>query len=265
VIINPMRVNAALLLVGVGICASVSAGAAADRLVVAAGNTAACPEAATCSSAGPARLTAADYDRAARVLDSNLRGKVRNAVVAPRWISGGDVFWYRRDGADGPEYVIVDARTGSKTPAFDMARLAAAASQAAGGTPAQPRDLFVVKIDGDSEPRNVALTQRGRGNFTCVLPGYICTFTPEVETPADARRSPDRSQAVFARRRPLGSRSEVRGRAAADDGRSAVFLLWQAAGFFACRCAPAAQAGCIAALGDLVVAERSHHRGRPQR
>lgn len=198
-IINPMRVNAALLLVGVGICASVSAGAAADRLVVAAGNTAACPEAATCSSAGPARLTAADYDRAARVLDSNLRGKVRNAVVAPRWISGGDVFWYRRDGADGPEYVIVDARTGSKTPAFDMARLAAAASQAAGGTPAQPRDLFVVKIDGDSEPRNVALTQRGRGNFTCVLPGYICTFTPEVETPADARRSPDRSQAVFAR------------------------------------------------------------------
>jgi dipeptidyl-peptidase-4 len=199
VIINAMRVNAVPLLVGVAICISVSAGLAADGPLVPAGNTAACEGAATCPAAGPVRLTAADYDRAARVLDSNLRGKVRNAVVAPRWISGGDVFWYRRDGADGPEYVIVDARTGSKTPAFDMARLAAAASQAAGGTPTSPRDLSVVKIDGDSEPRNVVLTQGDRGNFACALPGYACTFTQAVETPADGRRSPDRSQAVFAR------------------------------------------------------------------
>ena len=120
-------------------------------------------------------------------------------MVAPRWISGSDVFWYRRDGAGGPEYVIVDAQTGAKTPAFDMGRLVAAASQAAGGVLLEPRDLSVVKIDGASDARNVVLAQRGRGRFTCALPGYGCTFTAAVEMPADARRSPDQSQAVFAR------------------------------------------------------------------
>jgi dipeptidyl-peptidase 4 len=222
VIINSMRVNAALLLVGVGICVGTPAASAADGPVVPAGNTAACEAAATCPAAGPARLTVADYDRAAQVLDSNLRGKVRNAVVAPRWISGSDVFWYRRDGADGPEYVIVDAPTGAKTPAFDMARLAAAASQAARGTPAQPRDLSVVKIDGASEPRSVVLAQRGRGRFTCALPGYTCTFTPAVETGADARRSPDQSEAVFARDNDLWIRDLKSGaeRRLTTDGQS---------------------------------------------
>jgi dipeptidyl-peptidase-4 len=199
VITNSMRVNAALLLVGAGFCVGAPAASAADGPVVPAGDSAACEAAATCPAAGPARLTAAGYDRAARVLDSNLRGKVRNAEVAPRWISGSDVFWYRRDGADGPEYVIVDAPTGAKTPAFDMARLAAAASQTAGGTPAQSRDLSVVKIDGASEPRSGVLAQHSRGRFTCALPGYTCTLTPAVETPADSRRSRDHSQAVFAR------------------------------------------------------------------
>src|SRR5215467_984535 len=94
------------------------------------------------SVAAPGHLTAADYDRAARVLDWTLRGKVRNAVVAPHWISGRDMFWYRRDGDNGPEFVIVDAQTGAKAEAFDTARLAAALATA--GEPSQqPRDLVV--------------------------------------------------------------------------------------------------------------------------
>ena len=102
------------------------------------------------SSAPPQYLTAADYDRAARVLDGTLRGKVRNAVVAPRWISGRDMFWYRRDGDDGPEFVIVDAQTGAKAEAFDTARLAAALSATAGEPSQQPRDLVVTGIDKES-------------------------------------------------------------------------------------------------------------------
>ena len=51
------------------------------------------------SVAAPGHLSAADYDRAARVLDSTLRGKVRNAMVAPftvmllqiNWLIGGVV------------------------------------------------------------------------------------------------------------------------------------------------------------------------------
>jgi hypothetical protein len=56
-------------------------------------------------------------------------------MVAPRWISGRDMFWYRRDGDDGPEFVIVDAQTGAKAEAFDAARLAAALAIA--GEPSQ--------------------------------------------------------------------------------------------------------------------------------
>jgi hypothetical protein len=99
------------------------------------------------SVAAPGHLSAADYDRAARVLDSTLRGKVRNAMVAPRWISGRDMFWYRRDGDDGFEFVIVDAQTGAKAEAFDTARLAAALSATAGELSPQPRDLVVTSID----------------------------------------------------------------------------------------------------------------------
>src|SRR5215471_7770127 len=128
------------------------------------------------SVAAPGQLTAADYDRAARVLDWTLRGKVRNAVVAPPWISGQDMFWYRRDGDDGPEFVIVDARTGAKVQAFDTTRLAAALSPAAGELSLQPRDLVVTSIDKEPELWRVNLAHN-RGRYTCTIPAYACMRT----------------------------------------------------------------------------------------
>ena len=44
---------------------------------------------------------------------------------APTWIDGTDRFWYRRSVAGGNEFVVVDAATGQKQPAFDHAGLAA--------------------------------------------------------------------------------------------------------------------------------------------
>jgi len=150
------------------------------------------------SVAAPGQLTAADYDRAARVLDWTLRGKVRNAVVAPRWISSKDVFWYRRDGDDEPEFVIVDAQTGAKTEAFDTARLAVALSATAGEPSQQPRDLVVTGIDKESGLLRVNLTYHRR-RYTCTVPAYVCKLTIQIETGDGVRVSPDRSRAVLAR------------------------------------------------------------------
>jgi len=150
------------------------------------------------SVAAPGHLSAADYDRAARVLDSTLRGKVRNAMVAPRWISGRDMFWYRRDGDDGPEFVIVDAQTGAKAEAFDTARLAAALSATAGEPSPQPRDIVVTSIDKTSELWRINLIYHRR-QYACTVPPYVCTSTAQIETCDGVRVSPDRSQAVFGR------------------------------------------------------------------
>ncbi|GMV20890.1 MAG: putative dipeptidyl peptidase IV [Acidimicrobiia bacterium] len=57
-------------------------------------------------------LTAADYDRAVRMLAQNVNGLVVNASVNPNWLPDGR-FWYTRTGANGEENVLIDpvART----------------------------------------------------------------------------------------------------------------------------------------------------------
>lgn len=57
----------------------------------------------------------ADYEAAAAILPGNLQGLVKNESVTPHWIEGSHRFWYSRDSASGPEYVVVDTRTGAKT------------------------------------------------------------------------------------------------------------------------------------------------------
>ena len=51
----------------------------------------------------------------------------------PTWIAGGDHFWYSKSVKEGTEFVLVDAAAGTKKPAFDHAKLAAAISTASGG------------------------------------------------------------------------------------------------------------------------------------
>jgi dipeptidyl aminopeptidase/acylaminoacyl peptidase len=82
-------------------------------------------------SAPSARLCLAqgkleDYARA-DALRERTRGKVVAARVESHWYAGGDRFWYRWDrGEGGHEFIVVDAVAGSRRPAFDHARLAAA-------------------------------------------------------------------------------------------------------------------------------------------
>ena len=78
----------------------------------------------------PAQGTLEDYARA-DALRERTRGKVFGGRVEPHWFADGDRFWYRSDRADGArEFIVVDAVAGTRRPAFDHARLAAALTRA---------------------------------------------------------------------------------------------------------------------------------------
>lgn len=69
-------------------------------------------------------LTDSDYARAEQMLAPYRARKVPGSKLDPQWLPGGAHFWYRV----GTRYVIVAPAEGSKRPAFDHDRLAAALS-----------------------------------------------------------------------------------------------------------------------------------------
>ncbi|MXV14764.1 S9 family peptidase [Hufsiella ginkgonis] len=81
----------------------------------------------------PAVLTAKDYERAEKALSFNTSPLVDRASVRPTWLPDGR-FWYRVLTATGSEYVLVDPVKGTRGPAFDHQKLAAALSAQAGTT-----------------------------------------------------------------------------------------------------------------------------------
>jgi dienelactone hydrolase len=78
----------------------------------------------------PAQGTFDDYTRA-DALRALTRDKVFGGRVVPHFDAEGSRFWYRADRAGGAhEFLVVDAVSGTRRPAFDHARLAAALTQA---------------------------------------------------------------------------------------------------------------------------------------
>ena len=78
-----------------------------------------------------AQGTLADYQRA-QGLQAKARGLLVDAPGQAVWIGHSEHFWYPRSVKGGTEFVLVDAVAGSKKPAFDQAKLAAAISSATG-------------------------------------------------------------------------------------------------------------------------------------
>ncbi len=73
--------------------------------------------------------TLADYERAFGLRDQ-LQGKTVNLPDRANWIGKTSRFWYRKSVVGGNEFVLVDAETLAKRPAFDHEKLAAALSTA---------------------------------------------------------------------------------------------------------------------------------------
>ena len=74
----------------------------------------------------------ADYERG-QELRAKARGLVVNMPGTAVWIGDTEHFWYTNTVKGGTEFLLVDAVAGSKKPAFDHAKLAAAIYAASGG------------------------------------------------------------------------------------------------------------------------------------
>src|SRR5215510_16430631 len=76
-------------------------------------------------------LTSDDYARAEKFLGYNANPLVLHSGVRPTWLPD-DRFWYRVVTENGTEFVMFDPVRGTRQPAFDHAKLAAALSRASG-------------------------------------------------------------------------------------------------------------------------------------
>src|SRR5262245_16340386 len=77
-----------------------------------------------------AQITAVDYERAAK-LREKYQGLAVNIPEPAAAIDKTSRFWYRKSVKGGNEFVVVDAGTLAKKPAFDHERLAASLATAA--------------------------------------------------------------------------------------------------------------------------------------
>src|SRR5215471_3561107 len=122
-----------------------------------------------------------DYRRAA-VVNQRLAGLTVNVAQAPTW-TAPTRFWYRKSVKGGNEFVVVDAASGQKRPAFDHARLATALSSASGTSftaVTLPFSEFTYTDRGDSA---VDVDAAG-SQWRCTLTQYQCSRTGAARAPA---------------------------------------------------------------------------------
>ena len=127
---------------------------------------------AALAAQAPKTVTAADYARAEKFMGYYTNALVTGGGVSPAWMAG-DRFWYRASTPQGTEFVLVDPARGTKVPAFDHAKLAAALS-ATTGRPFDANHLPFAQIDLSADGRMVSFDAAGR-HYRCDVGGAQCT------------------------------------------------------------------------------------------
>ena len=146
--------------------------------------------AAESSQAAPAALTVEDYARAERFLFWNYRKYVDNADISHYWIGDEDKFWYRRTNEEGgKEFVVVDAATGERTPAFDHEAIATALAAATGdAVDASALPFAVFRYAAGKSAIEFLI---GASFWTCKTSGSECSSDPGRTPNPFAIVSPD--------------------------------------------------------------------------
>jgi len=151
------------------------------------------------NSAEPRAFTADNYKRAEKFMAYNTRPLVFHDVRV-KWLPG-ERFWFRDAGPEGFEFVLYDAAHGTRQPAFDHARIAAALSTAAGtsyNAAHLPFTTFEFSPDGKS-----ILFQVKSEHWTCELEESRCTAKAKpakgASVPPEEELSPDGKRAAFIR------------------------------------------------------------------
>ncbi len=162
------------------------------------------------ASAVRPQAVAQSYARAEAMLGRNAKKLVYGTEVAPTWIDSVR-FWYRSKIRGGFEFVVVDPVRGTREPAFDHGRLAAALSVAADTAYVAMALPFerIRFIDGGRRIRFAVGTKR---EWTCDLSAYTCSAAAApLELPADEILSPDGRWVAFVRDENLWLRERAAG------------------------------------------------------
>ncbi len=109
------------------------------------------------------------------------RRGVYKAQITPHWFRHNTHFWYRNDLSGGTrEFIVVDAEHGTRAPAFDHPKLAAALSKVAGTTYRADRLPFD-SIEFAEDGKAVRF-QVGDTTWNCDLASYTCSKTEAKPT-----------------------------------------------------------------------------------
>jgi dipeptidyl aminopeptidase/acylaminoacyl peptidase len=165
---------------------------------------------AAAQTPAPRQLTAADYAHAEKFLNYNTTPLVLRGDVQPHFLPGSDRFWYRvtvgvpeAPGKEGAaEFVLIDAGKGTREPAFDHAKVAAALQKAAGGSAKYDAGhLPFQEIEYSADGGAIEVSAAGK-KWRCGVDGAECVA---VGAPSRARGpradsvSPDGKLAAFIR------------------------------------------------------------------
>ena len=143
----------------------------------------------------PAQPARADYQRALGLRDK-LQGLAINVPEPIHWIGSMHRFWYRKSVLGGHQFVLVDAETLAKQPAFDHERLAAALSAATGaklGAVTLPFSeiTFVDKEAAIQFAASASLWRCRLTDYACQKTGSAPPDPANVRTLAPEDESPD--------------------------------------------------------------------------
>ncbi|MHC4459816.1 MAG: DPP IV N-terminal domain-containing protein [Planctomycetota bacterium] len=117
-----------------------------------------------------AQGTRCDYERALN-LRKTTANKVFKQRVTTHWLAGNTQFWYRNNLADeAREFILVNAETGTRQPAFEHERLAAALAKAT-GKEIQAGRLPIDKLKFTESGSELRFTSDGK-RWKCDLRSY---------------------------------------------------------------------------------------------
>ena len=133
---------------------------------------------------------AADYERANNLRD-RLQGLAVNVPERANWVGETSRFWYRKSVKGGISFVLVDAATLEKKPAFDHEKLAAALA-AASGEKFTAVTLPFPSISFVDKERALEFAAAG-SLWRCDLGSYECKKTGPAPTGFRGGRAPDAS------------------------------------------------------------------------
>jgi len=155
------------------------------------------------------QLTTADYARAENFMNYRT-APLAFGTVRPNWITD-ERFWYRNTTPRGSEFLVFEVVQGTRRPAFDHTKLAAALSSAA-SSKFDALHLPFTEFEFSPDSQGIMFNVRAQ-RWKCDLTEYKCVAVQSTDSSQSGRRNASTQNGQFVQ-------PEVR----SPDGKKAVFI-----------------------------------------